>query len=155
MTKPLAEFINYRNPEALHRFEFQYKISGAEAEQIFEDVLSYLWLTATLEDRRKEDPATPDITIWNGMVILDEMWHCFILVTEQYTDFCNKNFGRYIHHPPPLFKFFVNEKNLGTERSEEILVEELIPLVYEELGEEVAVRWFDTYTKYTQIRNMH
>ncbi len=155
MTKPLAEFINYRNLEALSRFEFQYKIAGAEAELIFEDVLNYLWLTATLDDRRQKDPETPDITIWNGMVVLDEMWHCFILVTEQYTDFCNKNFGRYIHHPPPLFKFFVNEKNLGTERSEEILVEELIPLVYEELGEEVAIRWFDTYTKYAEIRNMH
>ena len=155
MTQPLATFIQYRNPEALRRFEFEYKISGEEADIIFEDVLRYLWLTASLEDRRKSDPDTPDITIWNGMVVIDEMWHCFILVTEQYTDFCEQNFGRYIHHPPPLFKYLNNVKELGEEHGDEILVEELIPLVYEELGEDVAIRWFDTYLQYTEMRNIH
>jgi hypothetical protein len=31
---------------------------------------------------------------------VDEVWHQFILFTAQYLDFCQRFFGRYIHHSP-------------------------------------------------------
>jgi hypothetical protein len=31
---------------------------------------------------------------------VDEIWHSFILFTEEYTRFCNSIFGKYIHHAP-------------------------------------------------------
>lgn len=30
----------------------------------------------------------------------DEIWHNMILYTQRYPDFCNKYFGRFIHHIP-------------------------------------------------------
>lgn len=32
--------------------------------------------------------------------IADQLWHEFILNTQDYSDFCEKTFGKYIHHKP-------------------------------------------------------
>jgi hypothetical protein len=33
-------------------------------------------------------------------VAVDEAWHEFILMTRRYEEFCNRAFGRYLHHAP-------------------------------------------------------
>lgn len=38
----------------------------------------------------------------NGPV--DELWHTFIIFTEDYTRFCEQTYGRYLHHRPALDK---------------------------------------------------
>lgn len=39
-----------------------------------------------------------------GMVSerIDELWHLFILFTLEYHQFCNRYFGRYLHHKPDV-----------------------------------------------------
>jgi hypothetical protein len=32
--------------------------------------------------------------------VVDEAWHAFILMSREYTAFCQKAFGRYLHHTP-------------------------------------------------------
>ena len=32
--------------------------------------------------------------------VVDDAWHEWILFTREYTDFCDKAFGRYLHHTP-------------------------------------------------------
>jgi hypothetical protein len=34
--------------------------------------------------------------------LIDEGWHEFIMYTRDYSDFCQKFFGRYIHHQPNI-----------------------------------------------------
>lgn len=31
---------------------------------------------------------------------VDEIWHWMILYTERYGDFCQKHFGKFVHHIP-------------------------------------------------------
>ena len=31
---------------------------------------------------------------------IDEMWHTFVLFTQPYAAFCQRYFGRFIHHAP-------------------------------------------------------
>ena len=33
-------------------------------------------------------------------VPVDEFWHAHVLYTEQYAEFCQRNFGKFIHHRP-------------------------------------------------------
>jgi hypothetical protein len=33
---------------------------------------------------------------------IDSLWHQFILFTREYQDFCNRYFGKFIHHSPSL-----------------------------------------------------
>ncbi len=148
MIKPIDEILAYKNPYVIRRFQMTHKITEAEAEQIFEDVMRYLWLSAVVEEKRKHDVNVPDISIAEGMYIIDEMWHEFVLLTKMYTEFCQKYFGEYIHHPPELNKFGKNSKIMEETQAMEIFLGELIQCVIDYFGEEVALRWFDEYHKY-------
>ena len=148
MIQPLEKILPYKNEFVIKRFLMSHKMTREEAEQIFEDGLRFLWLSATFDELRKEDPDVPDISIAEGMYIIDEVWHEFVLLTKMYTDFCNENFGRYIHHPPDLHKYFENKKTMGKDKANEIFVSEMVGTVIDYFGEAVAIRWLDTYHKY-------
>lgn len=151
--KSLPEFLAYQNPYIVKEFQRknpQYNLSDVEAQTVFEDMLRYLWLTGIFEVRKKNHPKEkyPDISISESMIIIDEMWHEFILVTEYYVDFCEKYYGTYLHHPPAMPRFAANRKTLTEEECMEIFIEELMAAVYDELGEDVTLRWFSEYHKY-------
>jgi hypothetical protein len=68
------------------------------------------------------------------------MWHEFILFTEDYSEFCQTFFGRYIHHLPNVFE------NRPMPRDEEVReIRRLLPYIYDHLGEETMRIWFATY----------
>lgn len=151
--KSLKEVLNYKNDYIVNEFlrkHKNYKLSQKEAELLFDDLKRYLWMTAAvnLEREKKEGALLPDISISESMIIIDEIWHEFILVTEHYTDFCNENFGKYIHHPPPMPKFALNQKILSEQECIEIFIGELLETTYDYLGGEVTTRWFDDYHQY-------
>jgi hypothetical protein len=64
--------------------------TSGEAEALFMEAKKYLVLAQS--DHTK---------IWQMHSLrVDEAWHQFILFTAQYADFCQRFFGRYIHHSP-------------------------------------------------------
>ena len=151
--KSLTEVLSYQNNYIVEEFlrkHKNYNLSQEDALLLFDDLKRYLWMTATVDLKRKENEGEllPDVSISESMIIIDEIWHEFILVTEHYTDFCNENFGRYIHHPPAMPKYELNRKTLSDEECAEVFIEELLEITYDYLGDEVTMRWFDTYHKY-------
>lgn len=42
--------------------------------------------------------------------IVDKLWHSHILFTEDYEEYCHKNFGKFIHHKPYTKKTTVEHK---------------------------------------------
>ena len=155
MLQSLQSVMEYQNKYVLHRFQQMTSLSKSEAETIFEDTKRYLWLNAKMAELRQSGNDVPDIYISKSMVILDEMWHAFVLNTRDYIAFCENYFGKFIHHPPESPKYFENLKKLGEEKTDEILLDEMIACVYDNLGEDVAVRWFDTYRKYSHLNVVH
>ncbi len=151
--QPLEKVLAYKNDWVLKRFKracYWFEGTDKEAELIFSDLKRFLWLYAKIEQQRLLNPKLdfPDIGIANNMEIIDEMWHAFILYTQFYTDFCEKYFGIYLHHPVPIEKYVNNVKVLGNEKADEIFISEMVECVYEEFGDEVTVRWFDEYEKF-------
>jgi hypothetical protein len=64
--------------------------TSGEAEALFLEAKKYLVLAQS-----------DDTKIWQMHSLrVDEAWHQFILFTAQYADFCERFFGRYIHHSP-------------------------------------------------------
>ena len=61
-----------------------------EGEALFMEVKRYLVLVC--RDRT--------LTFDMHSLRVDGVWHQFILYTAQYTDFCRRFFGRYLHHSP-------------------------------------------------------
>jgi hypothetical protein len=85
--------------DAVMTFEFQplvdrmvdkYGWSEADAKQGFEDTKRFLYLCGAAMDGQPFAPSEK----------IDEVWHNFILFTEDYTKFCKDHFGRFIHHRP-------------------------------------------------------
>jgi hypothetical protein len=64
--------------------------TAKEAEALFLEVKKYIVLVRSDETK-----------IWEMYSLrVDEAWHQFILFTTQYTTFCRRFFGRYVHHSP-------------------------------------------------------
>lgn len=94
---PLAEVLTYRNDLVVRRFRKRFDISQGDADAIFVELLRWLWYLASTSPT----PDNPEAhAIDEPLLIIDEMWHEFILVTQDYTNFCNDLCGRYIHHAP-------------------------------------------------------
>jgi hypothetical protein len=55
-------------------------------------------LLETLDRRLREMAAEPGAAEIDAS--LDHAWHELILHTEYYTQYCDENFGRYLHHRP-------------------------------------------------------
>jgi hypothetical protein len=60
----------------------------AEAQQLRIEFLRFISLKFVTTERL------------NPSQKVDEFWHAFIVHTEEYIAFCNRNFGYYVHHRP-------------------------------------------------------
>jgi hypothetical protein len=136
--------LEYENPRVLKLYEQNHSQNNLSAKIAFTETLKYLWLTQRHAQDLKEnlDPATlpRDVIMLRSMREIDEMWHEFILFTEDYSDFCQRYFGRYIHHLPNVF-----DNMPMTKEEEEEEISKLLPYIYDHLGEDTMRIWFATY----------
>ncbi|MCG8335446.1 MAG: peptidylprolyl isomerase [Proteobacteria bacterium] len=89
----LSQVLAYRNKDVVDSFCESFDISREDAEDIFQQMLKFFWLSETQD---KEIMSVID----HPISIVDEMWHTFVLFTKQYRKFCFDYFGRFIHHNP-------------------------------------------------------
>jgi len=144
----LDEILKYQNDNVVSSFRDSFDIDEESAKDIFIEMLRFLWFC---DLRGSREFATID----HPIVIIDEMWHQFILTTRDYTDFCNRYFGKYIHHGPTTLKEkigFLQKKKNGS-FGEDFLKEKRrkYEYVYDQLGETVFLKWYEHYpTRYSQ-----
>jgi hypothetical protein len=129
-------------------FMERYSVSQDEAKDIFIETKKWLYLASQTEDE--------GIFIDKPLQIIDEMWHTFILHTKQYYNFCFSNFKKLIHHlpTPPRDKeaqelaFEANPERANKEH--EYKVKKQFSLIYDHLGAETLLKWYETLPqKYT------
>lgn len=142
----LQYLLQYKNPPILKLYEQNYPKNKLTAEQAFVEVLKYLWLTQKHILDRKNNPDNENLPyrciMLRSMREIDEMWHEFILFTEDYSNFCHDYFDEYLHHLPNIFD------NLPTPREEvEAEISKLLPYIYDNLGEDTLRIWFADYLK--------
>lgn len=140
----LNQLLEYKNPAVLKLYIQNYPHNDLSAEQAFEEVLKYLWLskkhTLDMLDNKTNETLPNQCFMPRSMREIDEMWHEFILFTQDYSDFCNKYFGEYMHHLPNIFD------NMPRPRDEvEREIEKLLQYIYDNLGEETVRTWFNSY----------
>lgn len=89
----LSELVAYKNTRLLQYFcHHQAEITQEKAGQFLADLMAWLWLHAY---RSRLSKAT---FLFGPLLILDELWHAFILHTRDYHHFCLEFFGEYVHH---------------------------------------------------------
>ena len=84
----LAEKILQKTDILYTRLRENCGVSKLQAPDWMREVIRFLHLIAHYNER-----LTPSIDV-------DNVWHEFILCTKSYMDFCESQFGRFIHHHP-------------------------------------------------------
>lgn len=139
-TQQLTQILTYRNPDVICRFTDLIDVSEDEAETLFSETLKFLYLSQQ-----------PGIFIPDELLILDEMWHNFILFTREYDAFCQQHFGRFVHHQPASkAEKMTNKTALEVDKDAARLefnekLEVMMSAVYDHLGEDTVIKWFSVY----------
>lgn len=143
---------NLENEEIVIRgFMDRYDVSFDEAAEIFEETKKFLELAAEVHEEGSQN-----LFIDNPLLIIDEMWHTFILHTKQYMNFCLNRFNRFIHHVPTpsvvkdnlMEEMKINSLKVMKEHEAKLKVQ--YSLIYDKFGPETLIKWYDTLPqKYT------
>jgi hypothetical protein len=139
-TDQLKKILAYSNEDIISRFTDMYAIAEEEAVDIFQETKKFLYICRM-----------PGIFIPDDLLIVDEMWHNFILFTKEYQRFCDEHFGSFIHHLPATKKEKALQKQMnvedpekaGKEFNEKLRV--LLSTAYDVLGEDTVIKWFQVY----------
>jgi len=86
----LTAVLAYQHKPLVNRLQKDLGITEEKAIQIFEDTKRFLFICGTYPGK------------WSPSREIDEGWHNFIMFTKDYTEFCERFFGRFIHHQPNL-----------------------------------------------------
>lgn len=136
----LPELIKYRNEDVLSRFTDLFAVTDEAAEDIFTEMKKFLFISRM-----------PGVFIPDELLIVDEMWHNFILFTKEYQDFCSFYFGQYLHHTPATKAAkTLHQQELAADAAtaRKVFHEKLalfMSVTYDELGQETVVKWFQVY----------
>ena len=131
-------------------FMDRYDVEYEEAKEIFDETKKFLELASELGEEGK------GLFIDKPLLIIDEMWHTFILHTKQYMSFCFEKFNRFIHHQPTSGKekaelnhrLAIEPASVLKEQEEKL--KEQYSRIYDKFGPDTLLKWYDTWpSKYT------
>ena len=90
----VQKIMNYKMPYIIKRCQKNHDYTDDDMKILEQELKRYLSLPLT---RNKGEPSS-------GMYSrdVDNLWHTFILFTKEYSDFCQKHYGRYLHHVPRI-----------------------------------------------------
>lgn len=141
----LAKVLKYKNKNLVQRFSEDYGLSLKETNTIFLDLLRFLWLShriILLYKKNGNKSSISSLKLIGSWLIIDEMWHTFLLFSVDYQKFGNKYFGNILHHNPNITG---NDSSL--KKSTEVDMDLYVDLIYDTFGPVVARRWFIDYEK--------
>lgn len=141
MVPTLENLLAYRHPGAIRTYMRTYGVDECIAQQLFIDMLKYLWVSSKHRADQELAPHEPSLqfsfVMHQEMRDIDNMWHGFILYTKDYTEFCDRFFGAYLHHSPDVAE--------GVGPTQDEFAEEMakyLSYVYDNLGEQCMRQWF-------------
>lgn len=152
VTCSLENALDFENENiVVEGFMNRYDVSEQEAYAIFHETKKWLWLAAKASDEEKMT-----LSIDKPLLIIDEMWHNFILHTKQYHKYCMDKFKKFIHHEPtPNTEKEQYQNRMATNPTLEIKkwkekYQEQLSYIYDNLGPETVVKWYEEIpTKYS------
>ncbi|CEG57911.1 glycine-rich domain-containing protein [Legionella fallonii] len=93
MSVELATLLRYKNERVVSHFCHHHpEVSIQEGQELFTDLLAWLWLSKQRTGLGKKT------YLFGPLLRLDELWHTFILHTQDYLSFSMTYFGEYMHH---------------------------------------------------------
>jgi hypothetical protein len=153
----LDDVLAYTHSDVVFRFAKTYGISREASADIFEQVKKFLWLA----NHRRLAGFDKGLAIDMPIVVIDEMWHNFVLFTKEYTEFCTRFFGHYLHHAPATEAEEIEHKGhlaqfTGAERANarKDQLRDQYEYIFDHLGKDTFVKWYLEYPKTYSFRQL-
>jgi hypothetical protein len=144
MLPNLNHLLTFKSQKILDRYQQDYPENKLSSEKALREILKYFWLCEKHWLERKQEPDNESLhftcAVHPEMHEIDDMWHTFLLFTQEYAHFCQTYFDRFIHHNP------VTEKEIISREEYEIDLQRYLPYIYDNLGEETLKLWFQYET---------
>ena len=147
--KSLNETLAFDAPEIVLRFQRESGASREESEILFRECKRWLWACAKRQEDEHSGKTVPSqLVISPELGRLDEMWHCFLVFTREYHEFCETRLGHFIHHIPLTSKETAEFDEIrleDPERAIDMRREQLRPqleYLYDLLGPDVLAEWY-------------
>lgn len=147
----LEEVLAYGNSDIVYRFQKTYGVTREQSEDIFNQVKKWLWLS----HQRRLAGREAGLFIDPPLVVIDEMWHNFVLFTKEYFEFCIGYFGYYIHHAPATeaedregrerITAFGTPDERAQDRKEQLRPQ--YEYIFDVLGKDTLAKWYLEYPK--------
>ncbi len=151
--RDLKKILAYKNREVIARLCNSYTIEFKEAESLFTETKKLLFLMHHHFQLKKIGLAskTDQIIVDDSIIILDEVWHSFILFTKDYHYFCMTHFNLFLHHiptPEKEKKRTIKQYNISTKKWEQDFQQQIatqMKWIYLFFGESTLLRWYKEY----------
>jgi hypothetical protein len=138
----LDDVLAYRHPGVVRRYVKDQAAAPAEAEEVFRELLKWLYVAYRSVAERGAEADEPDAgcVMTSDLEKIDRMWHTFLLFTQDYAEFCERYFGFFLHHVP---EDAADEEPPPSPDALGRLLERQYALVYDILGEPTLRAWYD------------
>jgi hypothetical protein len=133
-------------------FMERYSVNREEAEEILNETKKWLWLASENIKEKKGFRLFID----NSLMIIDEMWHNFILHTRAYQKFCHEKLNLFVHHEPTpkaekIIGFDSDEEKQKFQQQQEEKLSQQLSYIYDKLGAETVSKWYEEFPeKFTE-----
>jgi acyl-CoA thioesterase FadM len=147
----LDEVLAWQQPDVVASFVKTFALPQDEAQDIFRQMKAMLWLMNEMDhDGMRENGRRFGLD--RSLVVVDEMWHQFILYTKNYQQFCQTLFGQMMHHFPTTEAerqaTALAMAGLSDEHKARAIMDDKrwqYTYVYQKLGKDTFVKWYVTY----------
>ncbi len=135
----------YQHEGVIKKFRDEWNVDENEARDIFSEMKKFLYVSEIGQQESIQ------IEIDETTQIIDKMWHHFILFTEDYKAFCNRFFGKMVHHEPfsaeQLAQAIRDATSHGMTLNEYKLdcLQKQLNLIESTMGIETVKKWYVDY----------
>jgi len=144
----INQLLEYNNSRIIARYEKDYPNNQLSANEALRELLKYFWICQKHNQDKENCPQDEALnficSMHPEMHEIDDMWHTFLLFTQDYDEFCKTYFSRFIHHAPNM-----NEEKLDFDHFE-LQFARYLSYVYDHLGEETLSIWFAEYVGHNE-----
>ena len=147
----LKEALNFNGDVIIWKFMENYDVSFDEGHELFEETKKWLWFS--VQNR--------GAFIDKSMMMIDNMWHTFILFTKEYAEYCHSKYGRFLHHRPSTKEEKDNhKKNLllnkeKTKKEAYLRSKKQYEAIYDQLGKETLIKWYKVFPEKYSVNRIH
>jgi hypothetical protein len=141
---PIA-LAEYHHEGVIGKFRDEWDVEEAEAQDIFSEMKKFLFVAEYAQRQCIE------FSIDEPLLMVDKMWHMFIMFTVDYERFCKRFFGKMLHHVPFCAANLTQKINLLSQQGITLndykrqRVEKQLRTINSTFGVETLKKWYVLY----------